>query len=181
MLVRSKFQNIFFKISIRYFNPAGAHPSLLIGEKPHGKPVSLVPVITNTALGKRDKLMVFGTDYETRDGSCIRDYIYIMDLANAHTKGLQYLEKGKIETNCEILNLGSGKGISVLEMIESFQATNNVPLNYELSARREGDVVAVYADYSKAKKLLGWSPKASLEDIMRTAWGWDKKLSKKDK
>lgn len=164
-------------IILRYFNPAGAHPSLLIGEKPYGRPVSLVPVITNTALGKREKLMVFGTDYNTRDGSCIRDYIYIMDLANAHTKSVQYLLKGDVENNCDIFNLGAGEGISVLEMIHAFEETNKVKLNYELSSRREGDVVAVYADYSKAKELLEWSPKASLEDIMRTAWRWDKKLN----
>lgn len=164
-------------IILRYFNPAGAHPSLLIGERPFGKPVTLVPVITSTGLGKRDKLAVFGTDYNTRDGSCIRDYIYIMDLANAHTKGLQFLQSGNSEANCEIFNLGSGDGVSVLEMIKAFEETNNIVLNYELSPRRDGDVVAVYADFSKAKRLLGWTPKASLEDIMKTAWGWDKKVS----
>ncbi len=159
-------------IILRYFNPAGAHPSLLIGEKPFGSPVTLVPVITDTALGKRAKLKVFGTDYDTRDGSCIRDYIYIMDLANAHTKSVQYLLKGEVDNNCDILNLGAGEGVSVLEMIHAFEETTGVSLNYELTDRREGDIVAVYADSSKAKNKIGWIPQYNVKDIMKTAWGW---------
>ncbi len=164
-------------IILRYFNPAGAHPSLLIGEKPYDKPVSLVPVITDTALGKREKVMVFGTDYDTRDGSCVRDYIFIMDLANAHTKSVEYLLNGETaEKNCDIFNLGAGKGVTVLEMINAFESTTGVKLNYELGERRAGDVVAVYADYSKAKNHLGWQPQYTVEDIMKTAWGWVKKI-----
>jgi UDP-glucose 4-epimerase len=162
-------------IILRYFNPAGAHPSLKIGERQFGKPVSLVPVITDTALGKRDKITVFGTDYDTRDGSCIRDYIYIMDLANAHTKSVEYLLKGDVKANCDIINLGAGEGVTVLEMLNAFEKTTGVKLNYELGERRDGDVIAVYADYTKANQLLGWKPQYTVDDIMKTAWGWEQK------
>jgi len=160
-------------ILLRYFNPVGAHPSALIGELPLGRPDNLVPVITQTAIGKIPKLTVFGHDYDTRDGSCIRDYIYVMDIANAHTKALQYLIDQRNETNCEIFNLGTGNGVTVLESIKAFEKISGVKLNYELGPRRPGDVIAIYANNTKAKQLLGWEPKTGIEDMMRTAWQWE--------
>ena len=163
----------FRAIVLRYFNPAGAHASALIGESSINPPTNLVPVITETAAGKRPKMMVYGDDYPTRDGSCIRDYIYIMDLARAHTKALQHLLDDKIEKNVDIFNLGSGTGVSVLEAIHAFEKSTNTNLNYEIGPRREGDVVAVYADFSKAKDKLGWIPEHSIDHIMETAWAWE--------
>ena len=165
-------------ILLRYFNPAGAHESNLIGESPALSPSNLVPVITETAMGKRDKVTVFGDDYDTRDGSCIRDYIHVMDLANAHTKALQYLLDHKNSDSCEIFNLGIGQGVSVLEAIKAFLASTGQPLNYEIGPRRAGDVEAIYADYSKAAKLLHWQPQRDINDIMKTAWVWEVKRSK---
>lgn len=162
-------------ILLRYFNPAGAHESNLIGESPTVPPSNLVPVITETAIGKREKVLVFGDDYPTRDGSCIRDYIHIMDLANAHTKALQYLLEERHSNNCEIFNLGIGQGVSVLEAVNAFLEATKAPLNFEIGPRRPGDVVAIYADYSKAANLLGWKPERDINDIMRTAWEWEKK------
>ena len=161
-------------ISLRYFNPAGAHESSLIGESPTNNASNLVPVITGVAMGTRAKLMVFGTDYETRDGSCIRDYIHVMDLANAHTKAMQFVVEGRNESNSDVFNLGIGAGVSVLEAIAAFENVNDVKLNYELGGRRAGDVVAIYANYKKAAELLGWQPSRNIEDIMRTAWEWEK-------
>jgi UDP-glucose 4-epimerase len=160
-------------ILLRYFNPVGAHPSALIGELPLGRPDNLVPVITQTAIGKIPKLTVFGHDYDTRDGSCIRDYIHVMDIANAHTKALQYLIAKKNATNCEIFNLGTGNGVTVLEAIKAFEKISGVKLNYELGPRRPGDVIAIYANNTKAKEKLGWEPKTGIEDMMRTAWQWE--------
>lgn len=160
-------------ILLRYFNPVGAHPSALIGELPLGRPDNLVPVITQTAIGKIPKLTVFGHDYDTRDGSCIRDYIHVMDIANAHTKALQYLLEQKNKDNCEIFNLGTGNGVTVLEAIKAFEKISGVKLNYELGPRRPGDVIAIYANNTKAKELLGWEPKIGIEDMMRTAWQWE--------
>ncbi|WP_343671353.1 UDP-glucose 4-epimerase GalE [Chitinophaga sp.] len=160
-------------ILLRYFNPVGAHPSALIGELPLGKPDNLVPVITQTAIGKIPKLTVFGHDYDTRDGSCIRDYIYVMDIANAHTRALQYLIDKKNKTNCEVFNLGTGNGVTVLEAIKAFEKISGVKLNYELGPGRPGDVIAIYANNTKAKSLLGWEPKTGIEDMMRTAWQWE--------
>ena len=168
-----KYKNI-NTISLRYFNPAGAHESALIGESPTQNASNLVPVITSTAIGKREKLIVFGDDYDTRDGSCIRDYIHVMDLANAHTKALQYLLENKNDFNCEVFNLGIGEGVTVLEAIEAFETVNQLKLNYEIGPRRGGDVIAIYANYDKAAKLLGWQPKRNIKDIMRTAWEWEK-------
>jgi len=159
-------------IALRYFNPAGAHPSALLGEASFDKPSNLVPVITDTASGKRDKMMVFGTDYNTRDGSCVRDYIYIMDLANAHTKSLQYLQNQKNTSNYEIFNVGIGEGATVLEAIKAFEKVTGMKLNYELADRRPGDIEAIYSNYEYAAKTLDWEPKGSIEDIMRTAWAW---------
>jgi UDP-glucose 4-epimerase len=160
-------------ILLRYFNPVGAHPSALIGELPLGRPDNLVPVITQTAIGKIPKLTVYGHDYDTRDGSCIRDYIYVMDIANAHTKAMQYLIDQRNTDNCEIFNLGTGNGVTVLESIKAFEKISGVKLNYELGPRRPGDVIAIYANNSRAKKLLGWEPKTGIEDMMRTAWQWE--------
>lgn len=163
-------------ILLRYFNPAGAHPSAIIGEMPLGKPSNLVPAITQTAIGRIAKMHVYGTDYATRDGSCIRDYIHVCDLAHAHTLALKYLEEGKNKNNCEIFNLGSGNGVTVLEAIHAFEKISGIVLNYETGPRRAGDVVSVYANNDAAKKLLGWEPRFSLEDIMATAWKWERRL-----
>ncbi|HUX84344.1 MAG TPA: UDP-glucose 4-epimerase GalE [Chitinophagaceae bacterium] len=160
-------------ILLRYFNPAGAHPTALIGELPLGRPDNLVPVITQTAIGKLDKMQVWGTDYDTRDGSCIRDYIHVMDIANAHTRSLQYLLGKKNQSNCEVFNLGTGNGVTVLEMIHAFEKVSGVKLNYELGPRREGDVVSIYADNTRAKQKLGWRPRLDIDEMMRTAWKWE--------
>ncbi|PSL22803.1 UDP-glucose 4-epimerase GalE [Chitinophaga ginsengisoli] len=160
-------------ILLRYFNPVGAHPSALIGELPLGRPDNLVPVITQTAIGKIPKLTVFGHDYDTRDGSCIRDYIHVMDIANAHTRALQYLLDQKNTDNCEVFNLGTGNGVTVLEAIKAFEKISGVKLNYELGPRRPGDVIAIYANNTKAKEALGWEPNIGIEDMMRTAWQWE--------
>lgn len=163
-------------VLLRYFNPAGAHPSVAIGEMPVGKPQNLVPAITQTAIGRIEKMFVHGNDYPTRDGSCIRDYIHICDLANAHTLALKYLEEGKNNSGCEVFNLGTGNGISVLEAIHAFEKVSGVQLNYEIGPRRPGDVVAVYANNDQAKNVLGWNPVYSLEDMMSTAWKWELRL-----
>ncbi|MBO9152476.1 UDP-glucose 4-epimerase GalE [Chitinophaga sp. GCM10012297] len=160
-------------ILLRYFNPVGAHPSALIGELPLGKPDNLVPVITQAAIGKLPKVTVFGTHYPTRDGSCIRDYIHVMDIANAHTKALQYLLDKRNTQNLEVFNLGTGTGVTVLEAINAFEKVSGQKLNYELGAERPGDVIAIYANNSKARKELGWEPKTTIEESMRTAWQWE--------
>jgi len=163
-------------ILLRYFNPAGAHPSAIIGEMPVGPPQNLVPAITQTAIGRIPKMLVHGNDYPTRDGSCIRDYIHVCDLANAHTLSLKYLEEGRNKGRCEVFNLGTGNGISVLEAIHAFEKVSGVKLNYEIGPRREGDVIAVYANNDLARKLLGWDIDFSLDDIMETAWKWELRL-----
>lgn len=162
-------------VLLRYFNPAGAHSSCMIGESPSNPASNLVPVITETAIGKRQSMTVFGDDYDTRDGSCIRDYIHVMDLAHAHTLALQYLLEGRSASNCEVFNLGIGEGVSVLEAIHAFEQESKQALNYTIGARRAGDVVAVYANYEKAKNALHWQPKYGINDIMRTAWAWEQK------
>lgn len=169
----------FNAVLLRYFNPAGAHDSGHIGESPVNKALNLIPVITETAIGRRNGFTVFGTDYDTRDGSCIRDYIHVMDLANAHTKALQYLLENKNESNCEVFNLGLGAGATVLEAIHAFEKMTNIKLKYELGPRRAGDVIAIYADNSKAETKLGFLPTKGIEDIMLTAWEWEKKRSAK--
>ncbi len=171
-------QNLQF-IALRYFNPVGAHASALIGEFSTEKPENLVPIITQTAIGKRGKMFVHGHDYPTRDGSCIRDYIHVVDIANAHTKAVQYLAGNKNTSNFEIFNLGTGEGVSVIEAIKAFEAVSGKTLNYELGDRRAGDVIAVYADNTKAKTLLGWNPKFNIEDMMKTAWAWELRLAEK--
>jgi len=162
-------------IALRYFNPGGAHESCLIGESPTNKAQNLVPVITETGIGKRDKMTVFGSDYDTIDGTCIRDYIHVMDVASAHTAALDFLLAGKQDENFDILNLGIGKGISVLEAIQSFEKVSGTKLNYELGPRREGDVIEIFADTKKLESLLGWKSKYDVDDIMRTAWAWEQK------
>lgn len=164
-------------VLLRYFNPAGAHPSAKLGELPQNKPQNLVPVITNVAAGKMEKLTVNGNDYDTRDGSCVRDYIHVCDLAAAHTLALKKSIEGSLLADCEVFNLGIGEGVSVLEAIAAFEKVTNLKLNYEIGPRRAGDVVAIYADFAKAKEKLGWSPKYNMEDIMQTAWAWEQRLS----
>jgi UDP-glucose 4-epimerase len=163
-------------ILLRYFNPVGAHPSSIIGEMPLGKPENLVPAITQTAIGKLPQLKVYGNDYPTRDGSCIRDYIHVSDIAHAHTLALQYLMEHKNKSRCEVFNLGTGNGVTVLEAIQAFEKVSGVKLNYVIAPRRQGDVVAVYADNKLARERLGWDIKYSLEDMMSTAWKWEQKL-----
>lgn len=163
-------------ILLRYFNPVGAHPSGFIGELPIGKPMNLVPAITQTAIGKLPKMFVWGADYPTRDGSCVRDYIHVCDIAHAHTLALEYLLTGKNKTNCDIFNLGTGDGVTVLEAIKMFEEVSGVKLNYEIGPRRNGDVVAIYANNDFAVKSLGWHIKYSLKEMMDTAWKWELKL-----
>ena len=160
-------------ILLRYFNPAGAHESALIGESSRNKATNLVPVITETAIGKRESMTVFGDDYATRDGSCVRDYIHVMDLANAHTKCLQFLMKNENANACEIFNVGIGEGVTVLEAVHAFEKVTGQKLNYKIGPRRAGDVVAIYSNKEKAEKLLGWQPVRGIEEIMRTAWAWE--------
>ena len=165
-------------VLLRYFNPAGAHESALIGEAPSNPASNLVPVITETAIGKRKSMTVFGADYDTRDGSCIRDYIHVMDLANAHTKAMQYLLNKKNETNCEVFNLGIGEGVSVLEAIHAFERVSDKKLKYEIGPRRPGDVIAIYADKKRSEQKLGWKPQRDIDAIMKTAWAWEQERSK---
>ncbi|MCL4165779.1 UNVERIFIED_CONTAM: hypothetical protein GTU68_026876 [Idotea baltica] len=160
-------------VSLRYFNPAGAHPSGKMGEAPRVVALNLVPVITETAAGKREKCMVFGDDYDTRDGSCVRDYIHIQDLAAAHTKAVDYLTNDKNQENYEVFNLGIGQGVTVLEAIKAFEKVSGKDLNYEIGPRRPGDVIAIYSNYEKAKVHLGWEPQYGIDDIMRTSWEWE--------
>ena len=165
-------------ILLRYFNPVGAHASSLIGELPLGAPQNLVPAITQTAIGKIKELTVHGKDYSTRDGSCIRDYIHVCDIAQAHTLALQYLIEGKNKQNCEVFNLGTGDGVSVLEAIHAFEKVSGKKLNYKIGPRRPGDVVSIYADNVLAKEKLNWNPQFSLDDMMDSAWKWEVRLDK---
>jgi UDP-glucose 4-epimerase len=164
-------------ILLRYFNPVGAHPSIEIGEMPIGRPANLVPAITQTAIGKLPQMEVFGSDYPTRDGSCVRDYIHVVDIAHAHTLALNYLIDKKNCSNCEVFNLGTGNGYTVLEAIKTFEKVSNTTLNYIISDRRPGDIDAIFANNEKAKSLLGWIPAYTLEDMMSTAWKWELKLA----
>ena len=171
-------QNKLKAVLLRYFNPAGAHTSGLLGEAPSTPAANLVPVITETAIGKRESMSVFGTDYDTRDGSCIRDYIHVMDLAHAHTLALQHILSGKQDQPVDIYNLGIGQGATVLEVIKAFEETTQIKLNYQIAPRRPGDIMAIFANYDKAKEKLGWNPKYKIQDIMRTAWVWEQKRTK---
>lgn len=163
-------------ISLRYFNPIGAHSSALIGEFQKGKPHHLVPFITETAIGKRKELLIFGNDWNTRDGSCIRDYIHVVDIALAHINAVQRLIENKSEECFEVFNLGSGEGSTVLEMIKAFEESTGLKINWKFAARRPGDVEAVYADINKAIETLGWRPQHSLQDMMLSAWNWEQSL-----
>jgi UDP-glucose 4-epimerase len=163
-------------ISLRYFNPVGAHVSGLIGESPINKPNNLVPIITGTAIGKIDYLTVYGNDYPTRDGTCIRDYIHVSDIATAHVSAMNNLISEQQTKNYDVINLGSGNGVTVLEMIDAFQKVAKQKLNYKIGARRPGDVIAVYADNTKAKEVLNWNCKFNVEDMMETAWRWENNL-----
>lgn len=163
-------------ILLRYFNPVGAHPSCIIGELPLGKPQNLVPVITQTAIGKLPKMFVYGNDYPTRDGSCIRDFIHVCDIAHAHTLALQYLIEKKNKTACDIFNLGTGDGVSVLEAIKMFEEVSGVKLNYEIGPRRPGDIIAIYANNDLAVTELNWQIKYGLKEMMQTAWNWELKI-----
>ncbi|SFU58100.1 UDP-glucose 4-epimerase [Pustulibacterium marinum] len=163
-------------ISLRYFNPIGAHESASIGELPLGVPQNLVPFITQTAAGLREQLSVFGDDYPTADGTNVRDYIHVFDLAKAHVVALKRLLESKNDGNFEIFNLGTGTGSSVLEVIKSFEKVSGENLNYKIAPRREGDVIAVYADTTKANEVLGWKSELTLDDAMSSAWKWEKKV-----
>ena len=163
-------------ISLRYFNPIGGHPSIEIGELPKGKPQNLVPFITQTAAGIHKNLNVFGNDYPTLDGTCIRDYIHVVDLAEAHVAGLKRMMADEQIDNFEVFNLGTGKGKSVLEVIKIFEKVSGVTLNYKIVDRRPGDIVEAYADTAKANKILRWKAKNDLGEALKTAWEWEKKL-----
>ena len=163
-------------ISLRYFNPIGAHPSIAIGELPLGKPQNLVPFITQTAAGLYPKLTVFGNDYPTSDGTNVRDYIHVVDLAEAHVVALERILESKSTEAYEVFNLGTGKGSSVLEVIQSFERVSGQKLTYEIGARREGDVIAAYADTTKANTVLRWKTKRSLDEAVASAWKWEQKV-----
>lgn len=168
-------------ILLRYFNPVGAHPSGLIGELPLGKPQNLVPAITQTAIGKLPQMIVYGNDYPTRDGSCIRDYIHVCDIAHAHTLALLFVINKKNSSRCEIFNLGSGNGISVLEAIQAFEKVSGEKLNYKIGERRAGDVIAIYANNNLAVNELKWEIKFDLNEMMRTAWNWELNIKQDEK
>ncbi|WP_397364807.1 UDP-glucose 4-epimerase GalE [Olleya sp. R77988] len=163
-------------IALRYFNPIGAHPSSNIGELPIGVPQNLIPYIMQTGAGIREQLSVYGDDYPTEDGTCIRDYIHVVDLAKAHVIALQRLLDNKNKDNFEVFNLGTGKGSSVLEVIKAFEKVSNKKLNYKIVGRRPGDIISAYAETTKANTDLGWKAESSLEDAMLSAWNWQQKL-----
>lgn len=163
-------------ISLRYFNPVGAHHTALIGELPIGVPQNLVPFITQSAIGKRGPLTVFGNDYDTPDGSCIRDYIHVVDLAKAHVSALRHMEKGDSESNYDVYNIGTGKGSSVLEVIKAFEDVTNIKLDYKIGPRRPGDIEKIFGEVTKAHRELGWKTELDLEEMMRSAWAWEKYL-----
>jgi len=166
-------------IALRYFNPIGAHPSALIGELPRGVPNNLVPFITQTAIGKRECLSIFGNDYPTPDGTCQRDYIDIVDLAKAHVCAVRRMLDGKMEQEYEIFNVGTGRPVSVLELVNAFEKVNGVKLNYKFAPRRAGDVTAIWADPSLANEKLGWKAERTVEQTLASAWAWEKHLAGK--
>ncbi|NVO11235.1 MAG: UDP-glucose 4-epimerase GalE [Bacteroidales bacterium] len=167
-------------VALRYFNPIGAHPSAEIGELIIGKPLYLLPYITQTAIGIRDKLQIFGNDYDSPDGTAIRDYFHVVDLAKAHVLALDRLVEKKNKSGFEVFNLGAGKGSTVLEIVKAFEKVTGVKLNYEIVGRRAGDVEQVWADTSLAQKELGWQTESTLEDALLTAWNWEKRLRGKE-
>ena len=164
-------------ILLRYFNPIGAHPSALIGELPNGVPQNLLPYVTQTAAGLRPELKVFGDDYNTPDGSCIRDYIYVVDLAKAHVVAVKRMLEGKSEEHVEVFNLGTGRGLSVLEIIETFKRVTGVNVPYQIVSRRAGDIEKVWANPKKANEVLGWRAETSVEDTLMSAWRWQEHLA----
>jgi len=166
-------------ILLRYFNPIGAHPSALIGELPRGVPNNLVPYITQTAIGKRECLSIFGNDYPTPDGTCLRDYIDIVDLAKAHVYAVTRMMDGKMKENCEVFNIGTGRPLSVLELVTAFEKVNNLKLNYRFAPRRAGDVTAIWADPTLANTEMGWKATRSIEETLKAAWAWEKHLAGK--
>ena len=163
-------------IMLRYFNPIGAHPSALIGELPNGVPQNLLPYVTQTAMGIREQLSVFGDDYDTPDGSCIRDYIYVVDLAKAHVIAMDRILNDKQKESVEVFNIGTGRGLSVLELLNKFEAATGVKVNYKIVGRRQGDIVKVWADPTFANEELGWQAKATIEETLKSAWNWQVKL-----
>ena len=173
----SKLNKNIKSISLRYFNPVGAHDSAVIGELPLGKPQNLIPYITQSVAGVREELTIFGNDYDTTDGTCIRDYIHVVDLADAHIKALEYLNDKEFSTN-EVFNIGTGKGTSVMEIINAFEDSTGKKINYKIGNRRKGDVDSTFADNKKALNKLSWSPKYSLEKALESAWNWEKNYRK---
>ncbi len=167
-------------IALRYFNPIGAHPSALIGELPRGVPNNLVPYITQTAAGKRECLSIFGNDYPTEDGTCLRDYIDIVDLAKAHVCAVTRMLEDKMDEPYEIFNIGTGRPVSVLELVKAFEKVNGLKLNYKIAPRRAGDVTAIWADPTLAEKKLGWKATRSVEDTLASAWAWEKHIAGKN-
>ena len=163
---------------LRYFNPIGAHPSALIGELPNGVPQNLLPFVTQTAAGLRKELKVFGNDYNTPDGSCIRDYIYVVDLAKAHVKAVERMLQGTATEQVEVFNLGTGKGLSVLEILNTFMQVTGVNIPYQIVGRREGDIEQVWAKPDKANAVLGWKADTPVEDVLFSAWKWEQKIRK---
>ena len=166
-------------VSLRYFNPIGAHPTAYLGELPRGVPENLVPFITQTAIGLRDELRVFGNDYDTPDGSCIRDYLHVVDLAKAHVVALKRLIEEKNKENYEVFNLGAGTGVSVLEVIAAFERATGEKVKYSIAPRREGDIEKIWADPSLANRELNWKTEITLDEAMETAWRWEKKIRNK--
>jgi len=163
-------------ILLRYFNPIGAHPTAIIGEMPNGVPQNLIPFLTQTAIGIREKLSVFGDDYNTPDGSCIRDYINVVDLAKAHVVAIDRILQDKQDEQVEVFNIGTGRGLSVLELIHAFEESTGVKLNYQIVSRRAGDIEQVWANPDKANNVLGWKAESTIEDTLRSAWKWQQKL-----
>lgn len=163
-------------ILLRYFNPIGAHPTGIIGEMPNGVPQNLIPFLTQTAIGIREKLSVFGDDYNTPDGSCIRDYINVVDLAKAHVVAIDRILQDKQDEQVEVFNIGTGRGLSVLELIHAFEESTGVKLNYQIVGRRAGDIEQVWANPDKANNVLGWKAESTIEDTLRSAWKWQQKL-----
>jgi len=164
-------------ISLRYFNPVGAHHSGIIGEYPLGPPLNLVPIVTQTLIGKRKEMLVFGDDYNTHDGTGIRDYIYVVDLAKAHLTAIKRLIDGNTKEPFEIFNLGTGKGLSVMDIIHSFEKVTHRKVNYKIHPRRAGDIECIYADASKANRELNWTAGTPLEDILLSAWKWEQNMA----
>ena len=163
-------------IILRYFNPIGAHPSAFIGELPNGVPMNLIPFVTQTAIGIRKELKIFGNDYNTPDGTCIRDYIYVVDLAKAHVKAMERVLEHPETDKVEVFNIGTGRGLSTLEVVEGFEKATGVKLPWSFAPRREGDIEKVWGDVSKAHKVLGWKAETPTEEVLASAWRWQKKL-----